>query len=78
MSIEGTGESAELTPATMSIEADPPSEEETYVLITQCLQNDFFFNLNCRLVLPGDAAGKLLVHPLSEEGLTERKSRRVN
>jgi nicotinamidase-related amidase len=77
MSIEGTDESVELTPATLSIEADPPGEEESYVLITQCLQNDFFFNLNCRLVLPGDAAGKLLVHPLSEEGFTERKSRRL-
>jgi hypothetical protein len=49
---------------------------ETYVLITQCLQNDFFLNLNCRLSLPTDAAEKLLIHPMSEKGFTESKSRR--
>jgi nicotinamidase-related amidase len=46
-------------------------------MVTQCLQNDFFVNLNCRLVLPEDAAEKLLVHADSERGFTERKSRRV-
>ena len=51
-------------------------DDETYVLITQCLQNDFFLNLNCRLVLPVDAVGKLLVHPDSERSFTETKSRR--
>jgi nicotinamidase-related amidase len=53
-----------------------PDGQEMYVLVTQCLQNDFFLNLNCRLVLPPDAAEKLLVHPDSERGFTERKSRR--
>jgi nicotinamidase-related amidase len=51
--------------------------EETYVLITQCLQNDLFFNLNCRLHLPADAAGKLLIHPASERSFGESKSRRT-
>jgi nicotinamidase-related amidase len=50
---------------------------EIYILITQCLQNDFFLNLNCRLCLPADAAGKLLIHPLSEKPFSESKSRRT-
>jgi len=49
---------------------------EIYILITQCLQNDFFLNLNCRLSLPQDAAGKLLIHPMSGDTFTESKSRR--
>jgi hypothetical protein len=32
-----------------------------YVLITQCLQNDFFLNPECQLALPEVAAAKLLV-----------------
>ncbi len=51
--------------------------EPIYILVTQCLQNDFFLNLNCRLVLPKDAAGKLLIHRASEEGFNERGSRRT-
>jgi nicotinamidase-related amidase len=51
--------------------------EQTYVLITQCLQNDFFLNLNCRLVLPKDAAGKLLIHPESTRDFGESRSRRT-
>jgi nicotinamidase-related amidase len=54
-----------------------PNGEETYVLVTQCLQNDFFFNLNCRLLLPADAAGKLLIHPASEQAFDMSKSRRT-
>ncbi len=50
---------------------------EIYVLITQCLQNDFFLNLNCRLVLPKDAAGKLLIHSESEQGFNENGSNRT-
>lgn len=53
------------------------SENQTYVLITQCLQNDFFLNLNCRLVLPADASGKLLIHAESERAFSESKSRRT-
>lgn len=49
---------------------------ESYILITQCLQNDFFLNLNCRLSLPADAAEKLLIHPMSEKTFSESKSRR--
>jgi nicotinamidase-related amidase len=52
-------------------------EKQTYVLITQCLQNDFFLSLNCRLVLPKDAAGQLLVHPESMAGFGESGSRRT-
>jgi nicotinamidase-related amidase len=54
-----------------------PGSQATYVLITQCLQNDFFFNLNCRLHLPADAAGKLLIHPASEQSFGENRSRRT-
>jgi nicotinamidase-related amidase len=56
--------------------AAAPGGGEIYILITQCLQNDFFLNLNCRLSLPQDAAGKLLIHPMSEDTFTESKSRR--
>lgn len=52
------------------------SNEGPYILITQCLQNDFFLNLNCRLALPADAAGKLLIHPASGQAFSEAKSRR--
>jgi nicotinamidase-related amidase len=58
-------------------EAAGGDHEPTYVLITQCLQNDFLFNLNCRLGLPADAAGKLLVHPASERSFGENRSRRT-
>ena len=50
--------------------------EEIYILITQCLQNDFFLNLNCRLSLPADAAQKLLIHPMSEKTFSESGCRR--
>jgi nicotinamidase-related amidase len=53
-----------------------PGGGEIYILITQCLQNDFFLNLNCRLSLPKDAASKLLIHPMSEDTFDESKSRR--
>jgi nicotinamidase-related amidase len=56
--------------------AAEPGGEEIYILITQCLQNDFFLNLNCRLSLPKDAASKLLIHPMSEKTFSESKSRR--
>lgn len=45
-----------------------------YILITQCLQNDFFLNLNCHLSLPADAAEKLLIHPMSEKTFSESRS----
>ncbi len=78
MSIGGTGEQPEVAaPETLRIEAEPPNDEETFVLITQCLQNDFFLNLNCRLVLPEDAARKLLSHPITGQGFSEQKSRRL-
>jgi nicotinamidase-related amidase len=56
--------------------AAAPGGGEIYILITQCLQNDFFLNLNCRLSLPTDAVSKLLIHPMSEKTFDERKSRR--
>jgi nicotinamidase-related amidase len=56
--------------------AAAPGGGEIYILITQCLQNDFFLNLNCRLSLPQDAVGKLLIHPMSGDTFTESKSRR--
>jgi hypothetical protein len=36
------------------------SPSTRYVLITQCLQNDFFFNTECKLCLPEAAAARLL------------------
>ena len=56
--------------------AAAPGGGEIHILITQCLQNDFFLNLNCRLSLPKDAASKLLIHPMSEKTFSESKSRR--
>jgi nicotinamidase-related amidase len=56
--------------------AAAPGGGEIYILITQCLQNDFFLNLNCRLSLPTDAVSKLLIHPMSEKTFSESKSRR--
>jgi nicotinamidase-related amidase len=53
-----------------------PDGGEIHILITQCLQNDFFLNLNCRLSLPKDAVRKLLIHPESEKEFSETKSRR--
>ncbi|HTZ27616.1 MAG TPA: hypothetical protein VMC83_26700 [Streptosporangiaceae bacterium] len=53
-----------------------PDGGEIHILITQCLQNDFFLNLNCRLSLPKDAVSKLLIHPESEKTFSETKSRR--
>ena len=54
-----------------------PDGGEIHILITQCLQNDFFLNLNCRLSLPKDAVSKLLIHPESEKTFSETKSRRA-
>ena len=39
-----------------------------YVLITQCLQNDFFFNLDSELCLPEAAAARLLLDANDESG----------
>src|SRR5258705_9639736 len=39
-----------------------------YVLITQCLQNDFFFNLDNELCLPEAAAARLLLDANDESG----------
>ncbi len=77
MTIEEAVTPAEETAAeTASGGSGASNDEEIYILITQCLQNDFFLNLNCRLSLPADAAGKLLIHPASEKTFSESKSRR--
>ena len=42
--------------------AAPKAEKETrYVLITECLQNDLFFNPECRIFLLDEAVRQLLV-----------------
>jgi hypothetical protein len=42
--------------------ADRTSSEDTrYVLVTQCLQNDFFLNRECRLSLPDEAVKTMLL-----------------
>lgn len=60
--------SGDLSPAHTS------ESEAVYILITQCLQNDFFLNPQCRLCLPEREAGKLLVGkaalPQSSSALT--------
>lgn len=53
--------------------AAPPS----YILITQCLQNDFFLNLDCHLGLPDGAVAKFLADPDGTEGFTTDGHRRT-
>ncbi len=79
MSIGAISTQTGATTAEKASEGPEPVHEQqtTYVLITQCLQNDFFLNLNCRLVLPPDAAGKLLIHAESKRAFSESKSRRT-
>jgi nicotinamidase-related amidase len=49
-------------------DSDSVAELTQYVLITQCLQNDFFFNLDCALCLPEAAAARLLLDANDEYG----------
>ena len=48
----------------------PPSpiSGPRYILVTQCLQNDFFRNIDCRLGLPGFVALEMLVGRRDHEG----------
>lgn len=39
----------------------PNGEEPRYVLLTQCLQNDFFLNRDCRLSLPDHVVRQMLL-----------------
>jgi len=39
-----------------------------YILITQCLQNDFFFNTQCKLCLPREAVRKMLIGRKGKNG----------
>jgi hypothetical protein len=43
--------------------ADRPPHQPRYVLITQCLQNDFFLNSECRLKLPDTIVPQMLLGP---------------
>ncbi|MDX3228440.1 hypothetical protein [Streptomyces sp. ME19-01-6] len=54
-----------------------PAGEEQYILITQCLQNDFFLNLDCQLSLPESAVSKLLLDSEGGETLRTEGHRRV-
>jgi hypothetical protein len=36
------------------------NNDKCYILITQCLQNDFFINKECRLCLPDDEVERML------------------
>ncbi|GAA2361840.1 hypothetical protein [Streptomyces cuspidosporus] len=54
-----------------------PAGEEQYILITQCLQNDFFLNLDCQLSLPESAVSKLLLDCEGGEALRTDGHRRV-
>ncbi len=76
MAIEGGAAPPEEAEQAVPGGAGAANDGEIYILITQCLQNDFFLNLNCRLSLPADAAGKLLIHRTSEKQFSESKSRR--
>ena len=42
-------------------EKRPEDEASRYVLITQCLQNDFLLNPECRLVLPERSVRTMLL-----------------
>jgi hypothetical protein len=46
----------------------PRSAQARYVLVTQCLQNDFFLNPDCRLYISDTEVKKLLVAKRSHEG----------
>ncbi len=54
-----------------------PTAPSQYVLITQCLQNDFFLNLDCQLSLPDSAVSKLLLDSESGASLRAEGHRRV-
>ncbi|MEU0810564.1 hypothetical protein [Streptomyces sp. NPDC005970] len=54
-----------------------PAGEEQYILITQCLQNDFFLNLDCQLSLPESAVSKLLLDSEGGDALRTEGHRRV-
>ncbi|WP_030824389.1 hypothetical protein [Streptomyces hygroscopicus] len=54
-----------------------PAAPAQYVLITQCLQNDFFLNLDCQLSLPDSAVSKLLLDSESGAALRTEGHRRV-
>ncbi|WP_086860779.1 hypothetical protein [Streptomyces milbemycinicus] len=54
-----------------------PAGEGQYILITQCLQNDFFLNLDCQLSLPESAVSKLLLDSEGGEALRTEGHRRV-
>ncbi len=56
---------------------EPQNDATQYVLITQCLQNDLFFNLDCELCLPEAAAVRLLVDADDESGFATSGHRRV-
>jgi hypothetical protein len=43
--------------------ADRRPDEPRYILITQCLQNDFFLNSECRLRLPDTIVPQMLLGP---------------
>jgi len=51
-----------------------------YILITQCLQNDFFFNTQCKLCLPLEAVSKLLIGEKDKKGdlISEEPSQDVH
>ncbi|MEU7270851.1 hypothetical protein [Streptomyces asiaticus] len=54
-----------------------PTAPSQYILITQCLQNDFFLNLDCQLSLPDSAVSKLLLDSESGASLRTEGHRRV-
>jgi nicotinamidase-related amidase len=57
-------------------EADAGADNTPFVLITQCLQNDFFFNLDCQLCLPEAAAARLLLGANDSDGFKDVQRRR--
>jgi len=58
------------------VEADVDMDNTQYVLITQCLQNDFFLNLDNELCLPEAAAARLLLDANDESGFNVVGQRR--
>ncbi len=78
---ETSGEHSEDAPVdSRSAQLDEAAEGTVvprYILITQCLQNDFFLNLNCPLSLPDAAVAKLLADPDGSEGFGTDGHRRT-
>jgi hypothetical protein len=63
-------------PAAPTSPDQPRAEQARYVLVTQCLQNDFFLNPDCRLYISDTEVKKLLVAKRDHAGDVFEQKRR--